>query len=554
MISSSSSFLRRISITATTAFTLTLFYYGRSTTSIQAFSSSAAFSAGPSLFSLAQQQQTQKHHQIPSASCSSSSSSALQMSTAATGTTVVVPSWNELKTKISLTSVGKALDDDKKLRLIGKGSPNVHNKLRLFNDDDSDNGSGKETKYTIYRDHAAWCPYCQKTMLLIEAKNIPISIELINMRSYGDKPSSFLRKVPNGLLPALEENNTSKKVILDSAYIMEYLENEYSDKQMIPSRSKQPEQFSRYQKLMNLERELFSWWCTFMFRREQPNPNPSSGDGSKKGPMDLLSKMFSTRDKDGNYIENEDGNEEPDDSYVSPSMNGFLNCLETVNTALSNTDGPYFLDYTIDTPTMIDFVFASHIERMVASCAYWKGMNLRSAVEYPKLDAVQKWMDALEKHDYYLAFKSDYYTHVKDIPPQYGPSSDGVSRLSKITQYKSDIEGGSGAGSSNAWKLPLEDDDTLQPLYNGIPLPKPVLQSVNIECDNDGSYKTSGSKQEMKLACQLMAVWKLCGTFSFVVLCVCAFFVSCLHTYRVRVENSNFFRSFLPSFLPSFLL
>ena len=204
MISSSSSFLRRISITATTAFTLSLFYYGR-TTSIQAFSSSsAAFSSGsPSLFSLAQQQQ------IPS-SCSSSSS-ALQMSTAVTGTTVVVPSWNELKTKISLTSVGKALDDDKKLRLIGKGSPNVHNKLRLFNDeDDSDNNdSGKETKYTIYRDHAAWCPYCQKTMLLIEAKNIPISIELINMRSYGDKPSSFLRKVPNGLLPALEENNTS---------------------------------------------------------------------------------------------------------------------------------------------------------------------------------------------------------------------------------------------------------------------------------------------------------------------------------------------------------
>jgi hypothetical protein len=260
--------------------------------------------------------------------------------------------------------------------------------------------------------------------------------------------------------------------------------------------------------------------------------------GAIRRRMNIKSEMFSTRDKDGNYIENEDGNEEPDDSYVSPSMNGFLNCLETVNTALSATAGPYFLDYTIDTPTMIDFVFASHIERMVASCAYWKGMNLRSAVEYPKLDAVQKWMDALEKHDYYLAFKSDYYTHVKDIPPQYGPSSDGVSRLSKITQYKSDIEGGSGAGSSNAWKLPLEDDDTLQPLYNGIPLPKPVLQSVNIECDNDGSYKTSGSKQEMKLACQLMAVWKLCGTFSFVVvLCVC---VLCLLFTYVPSTSKNF--------------
>lgn len=25
----------------------------------------------------------------------------------------------------------------------------------------------------------------------------------------------------------------------------------------------------------------------------------------------------------------------------------------------------------------------------------------------------------------YLAFKSDYYTHIKDIPPQYGPGYDG---------------------------------------------------------------------------------------------------------------------------------
>jgi glutathione S-transferase len=556
--SSSLSFFRRISITAL----LTFFYYGRTSTTtshIQAFSSSSASSsssfAAPSLFSLAQQHQQQ---QIPS-SCSSSScssSSALQMSSSSTTSatkTKVIPSWDELKTKISLTSVGKALDDDKKLRSIGKGSPNVHNKLRLFNDNkedtdddskdnkDSNKETNTKTKYTIYRDHAGWCPYCQKTMLLIEAKNIPISIELINMRSYGDKPNSFLKKVPNGLLPALEENGSnSNKVILDSAYIMEYLENEYSSndnenyKQMIPSPSTQPEQYQRYTKLMNLERELFSWWCTFMFRQEQPNPNSKSGNsnnsGGKSGPMDLLSKMFSTRDKDGNYIENEDANEsdDSDDLYVSPSMNGFLNCLETVNTALSATDGSYFLDYTIDHPTMIDFIFASHIERMIASCAYWKGMNIRSEIEYPKLFAIQKWMNSLEKYDYYLAFKSDYYTHIKDIPPQYGPSSYGVSRLSKIKQYKLNIEG-SGAGLSNAWKLPLSDNDTLQPLYNGIPLPKPVLESVNIKCDNDGSYKTSGSKNEMKLACQLMAVWKLCGTFfffSFVPSCSLSFALS----------------------------
>ena len=33
----------------------------------------------------------------------------------------------------------------------------------------------------------------QKTMLLIEEKGIPINIELVPMRSYGDKPTSFTK-------------------------------------------------------------------------------------------------------------------------------------------------------------------------------------------------------------------------------------------------------------------------------------------------------------------------------------------------------------------------
>lgn len=158
---------------------------------------------------------------------------------------------------------------------------------------------------------------------------------------------------------------------------------------------------------------------------------------------------------------------------------------------------------------MIDFVFASHVERMLASCAYWKGMDLRNAEDYPQLENVRNWMDALEKHEYYLAFKSDYYTHVKDIPPQYGPGSNGVSRFSKIKQYKADIEGDSSI--SNAWKLPLEDDDPLQPLFRGIPLPKCVLEASGISPDADGSYLSSKGTTELKTACQNMAAWKLCG-------------------------------------------
>ena len=36
--------------------------------------------------------------------------------------------------------------------------------------------------------------------------------------------------------------------------------------------------------------------------------------------------------------------------------------------------------------------------------------------------AIERWLSAFEERPSYLATKSDYYTHVMDIPPQYGPS------------------------------------------------------------------------------------------------------------------------------------
>jgi len=400
-----------------------------------------------------------------------------------------LPSWDDLKASVSETPVGKALDDDIEKRKVGRGGPSVHSSLRMFGSDDGDLPA-----FTLYRDHAGWCPYCQKTMLLVEAKEIPIEIELVNMRSYGDKPRSFLQKVPNGMLPALEDNR-SGNVALDSAYIMEFLEDSYTAsegyKRMVPSPGEQSEDHKRYRYLMGLERELFRWWCTLVFRPEQPNPNGGNPAAA------MMGKLLG---RDG---ENDQGN---DDGYASPSMRAFVECLETVDDQLKATEGPYFLDYATDHPTMIDFVFASHVERMLASCSYWKGMDLRNPKEYPQLGALRTWMEALEKHEYYLAFKSDYYTHVKDIPPQYGPSSRGVSRFGKIEANQANIE-----GHGTAWKLPLDDDESLQPLFKGIPLPSCVLAASKIAADSDGSYAKAGTQPAMKDACQTMAAWKLVG-------------------------------------------
>jgi len=322
-------------------------------------------------------------------------------------------------------------------------------------------------------------------MLLIEEKKIPIHIELVNMRSYGDKPDAFMRKVPGGLLPALEVEG--RGVITESAVIMQLLD-EWHDpsegyKRMVPSQKSEPQQFQQYQSLMRLERELFGWWCTFMFRTE------SGGGGGLGG---ALSGILG-------------GTSGPNSGTMSPQMKGFVECLQDVNAALKKTKGPYFLDF-VDHPTMIDFVFASHVERMLASCAYWKGMDLRSPKQYPQLKALQEWMSALETTEYYLAFKSDYYTHIKDIPPQYGPSSEGISFPDRIAEYQAMILGRDG----KSWTLPLEHEDALQPLYRGPPLPLAVLEASQITADADGTYASADPKT-MAVACRQMASWKLAG-------------------------------------------
>jgi hypothetical protein len=95
----------------------------------------------------------------------------------------------------------------------------------------------------------------QKTMLLIEEKKVPVKIELVPMRSYGDKPREFMQKVTSGLLPAIEVNG---KVITESQVIMDLLDRWHPEadgyKPMMPAED-DSESRKIYQILAQLERE-----------------------------------------------------------------------------------------------------------------------------------------------------------------------------------------------------------------------------------------------------------------------------------------------------------
>ncbi len=62
---------------------------------------------------------------------------------------VAALSWSDLQKMVGETSVGTALNNESSLRLEGKGSAHVQNRLRKFDSDD-------EPVITLFRDHAAW--------------------------------------------------------------------------------------------------------------------------------------------------------------------------------------------------------------------------------------------------------------------------------------------------------------------------------------------------------------------------------------------------------------
>eukprot|EP00956_Cyclotella_meneghiniana_P018009 scaffold29791_cov70-Cyclotella_meneghiniana.AAC.3 len=283
--------------------------------------------------------------------------------------------------------------------------------------------------------------------------------------------------VPSGLLPALlvETNDGRKQTITESQVIMELLDQwhpvENGFKQMMPN-EKDEEGKARYNQLARLERELFSWWCTLIFR-------PEVGGG-------MLGKLM--------------GGSKP-----SGAIDGFLECIGKVDRELATTSGPWFFDFA-DHPTMIDFIYASHVERMLASCSFWKGLDLRSEAYSKQFPALNAWLDAFDKRESYLAFKSDYYTHVMDIPPQYGPGYDGGFDQERL-MYQKSITGKDG----KSWSLPLPFDDPLQPLYRGPPLPLCVLKAAgdNGKVGVEGTSYTNCDEEKMMQACRNMAGWKL---------------------------------------------
>jgi glutathione S-transferase len=252
-----------------------------------------------------------------------------------------------------------------------EGPTNAQARLRLFGQ------STEAVRVTLYRDNHAWCPYCQKIWLWLEEKQIPYRIEKVTMFCYGEKEAWYKRKVPSGMLPALELDG---RIITESDNILLALEQVFgtlgqgmTDPQVLP--------------LRQLERLLFRAWCSWLCYPSQSEQQD---------------------------VQN---------------CQQFKKIVAIVEEALAGTPGPYFLaDFST-----ADVVFTPYVERMNASLYYYKGYSLRQ--ENP---GMSDWFDAMESRSTYRGTQSDFHTHVHDLPPQMGGCYFNDIPQTKINRWRVD--------------------------------------------------------------------------------------------------------------------
>ncbi|VTJ92161.1 Hypothetical predicted protein, partial [Marmota monax] len=74
-----------------------------------------------------------------------------------------------------------------------------------------------------------FCPFAQRTLLVLKAKGIEHEIININLRN---KPEWYFKKNPLGLVPVLE--NSQGQLISESTITCEYLDEAYPGKKLLP--------------------------------------------------------------------------------------------------------------------------------------------------------------------------------------------------------------------------------------------------------------------------------------------------------------------------------
>jgi glutathione S-transferase len=291
----------------------------------------------------------------------------------------MAPSWTVLRDRVLSSPAGKQLHHQAELRAQGLGEPSAKARLRLFDAVDE-----AAVRVTLYRDDSAWCPYCQKTWLLLEEKRVPYRVQTLPLNAYGYKPAWYTRLVDGGGLPAIELDGKLHTESLEIMRLLDATFASHSPQMVATAGTAAAEQEAE---CLALEQVLVRDWFSLCFY-------PVEGEA------------------------------------LQSVTQRFVDSLAAVDRQLATTAGPWFMGG--DHPSLVDLQFVATIERIEASTLYWKGLRLRGSMEEEhagqtagdqalRLPNLCAWLGAFEARPAYLATKSDHYSTINALPSQNGP-------------------------------------------------------------------------------------------------------------------------------------
>eukprot|EP00968_Pinguiococcus_pyrenoidosus_P017707 scaffold1790_cov257-Pinguiococcus_pyrenoidosus.AAC.2 len=82
---------------------------------------------------------------------------------------------------------------------------------------------------TLYRDTNGWCPFCERILVALSAKQIPFEEVLIDLRN---KPQWYLDMVPTALVPAIKFHD-SGEIVYESLDIIKALDDRFPERQLM---------------------------------------------------------------------------------------------------------------------------------------------------------------------------------------------------------------------------------------------------------------------------------------------------------------------------------
>jgi glutathione S-transferase len=235
------------------------------------------------------------------------------------------------------------------------GPPTSQSRLRLFGQPAS------SVRVTLYRDNHAWCPYCQRVWLWLEEMRVPYRVEKVTLRMYGVKEDWYLALVPSGNVPAVALDG---RIVEGSDLIIDALEAQFGALNGLPLRS------ASSAKLLEVLAALWGAWDQYMHLPARSAAEETVRKRKLDKSMALLDRLLAVK------------------------------------------EGPWLLEQL----SAADLFFAPMLERVEATCYYFKGLLVREG-GYAHLD---RWFAALYQREPYVASMGDYHTQCHVVPALFG--------------------------------------------------------------------------------------------------------------------------------------